>query len=414
MSKHYITVIVLVGLLTALVLTGTTCLAAASKTVIRYMEIPGAHESTSHRIVDIFNEEHSDIEIVYEPTGGNYQDKVTLRIASGTVDIFWAGVSIPEFAEAGLLLPLQSFLEAEPETIQDMLEGFIEDSTYEGQLWAIPKDGSALNIYYNKCLFDKAGLVVPDPEWDWDSFLAYARKLTKRSAADSFAQLGYHFTEGWTYPMGAWILSNGGSFLDGNGEKCVLDKPEAIEALDFIRSLLHEHEVASISMPSLSFYNGNIGMMTSGFWNWQALNSNDNVTEWDVARLPRGKAGSISPIWGEGFAIAATTDHPREAWEAIKFLAGKEAQLIRAADRQSLPSLLPVLQSETLFPYDGMYNYDAWVYSALNSRLLTWGREPNRCQQIISGELWPVWAGEESVRNAVARIKDQIDAIYSK
>lgn len=387
---------------------------AAEKVVLHYLEIPGAHEGTSQRIVDVFNQEHPTVQVVYEPVGGDYGTKLKLQIIAGTADVFWAGVPIPEWAVDGLLMPLAPRLKADPVVANEVLRGgmvpaYVQALSYRGEVYALPKDGSAPAIYYNKDLFDRAGLAYPKPAWTWEDFLAMAKKLARRDASGNFTQQGYEFLGGL---QESWVLSNGGAYLDESGTKSQLTSPKTLEALEFVRSLYFEQEVSAASPPRPGFTQGKAGMLLSCCVAlWQHLDQIKVPFEWDVQVIPRGQAGSIPNIGGAGFAIAATTRHPKEAWELVKFLSSERAQMMRSVDRQSFPSLLSVARKT--FLKDARINATAFIQSVVNGRPVEFGSRPSEVTAVIDRELSLVWSGRESVRNAVTKAEQQINALYA-
>jgi ABC-type glycerol-3-phosphate transport system substrate-binding protein len=64
-------------------------------------------------------------------------------------------------------------------------------------------------------------------------------------------------------------------------------------------------------------------MWTTGPWNF--VNARSKVKDtWDVALLPKGKAGSVSWVAGSGFGIANTTKFKNEAWQVLKYITSTE------------------------------------------------------------------------------------------
>src|SRR5262249_44702615 len=127
-----------------------------------------------------------------------------------------------------------------------------------------------------------------------------------------------------------WIFSNGGDYVDGEFKKSLLSKPETLDAMQWYVDLIYKHKVSAVvddpgnaTWVTDQFYGGQAAMITTGPWNF--VNARSKVKDaWDVALLPRGKAGSISWIAGSGFGISSTTKYKDEAWQVLKYVTSTE------------------------------------------------------------------------------------------
>ena len=135
---------------------------------------------------------------------------------------------------------------------------------------------------------------------------------------------------GWQVKTGfrawwIWVTANGGTFFNEAGTECVLNSPEAVEALQFLADLIHVHEVAppldvASELGSAELFQSGVTAMET--W-WPAIgrmrtNIGDKF-EWNVAPHPAGKAGKSTSGGGTGHTVSAFTEHPDEAWEFLKF-----------------------------------------------------------------------------------------------
>jgi multiple sugar transport system substrate-binding protein len=130
--------------------------------------------------------------------------------------------------------------------------------------------------------------------------------------------------------MVPFVFSNGGDYVDADFKKSQLSRPETIEAIQWYANLIHKEKVAAVvddpgntQWGNEQFYSGRSAMWTTGPWNF--VNVRSKVKDaWDVALLPRGKAGSISTVAGSGFGIAATAKFKNEAWQVLKYITSTE------------------------------------------------------------------------------------------
>ena len=82
-------------------------------------------------------------------------------------------------------LPLDDFLAGQyPLDLSVYLPGMVDPGKFEGKQYLLPKDFSPLGVYYNKKIFDKAGVAYPQDGWTWDDLLKTAQALTKDANGD--------------------------------------------------------------------------------------------------------------------------------------------------------------------------------------------------------------------------------------
>jgi len=141
----------------------------------------------------------------------------------------------------------------------------LEEGTYNGQLYGLNMLGGCQLIYYNKNLFRQAGL--PDPyqlylhgEWTMDKFVEIAERLTKNDSHGNPIQFGCNMPYPW-YPVWAF----GGEFLSPDYKRCLLDTPQAIRGLQWMKDLRWKYHVsptpAEGNMSAFKFESGRLGMM---------------------------------------------------------------------------------------------------------------------------------------------------------
>ena len=134
-------------------------------------------------LVDAFQAEHPEIaiELIHIPSQSDYRKRLAADLAAGTpADVVLINYRrYAQFAAQGTLEPLGPYL-AQSELIaeSDFYPQSIEPFTWNGQLMCIPQNLSSLVVYYNKNLFDAAGLSYPADDWTWTDFRQTAQALT--------------------------------------------------------------------------------------------------------------------------------------------------------------------------------------------------------------------------------------------
>ena len=242
----------------------------------------------------------------------------------------------PAFIDEELILPLDGFIQQDPDfPYDDFYAGMLEIYSIRGQTWGIPAGVDPTVFYYNKALFDRAGIPYPELDWTWDDFLT-AAMATRDPAAGIF---GYGpaviFGPDSDYMESIiFIYQNGGKILDDfkNPSDFVFDDPAAIDALVWYAALYHTHGVAPTEEQAIETF-GSTNSIFQGIGNGQiaiwagALSERGGRSyipipwdfEYGILPLPRGKE-SFNLVSSNAYVMAAETEHPEEAWLWIDFL----------------------------------------------------------------------------------------------
>ena len=206
-------------------------------------------------------------------------------------------------------------------------------------LYALPADFTPMMLYYNRRLFDAAGVPYPHEGWTWEEFREDCKRLTLwPEGAPHPTQYGFQL-QNWMPGWIMWIWQNGGDVLTPDGKMATgaLDSPAAIEAVSFLTDLVTRDHVA----PSLSeaqaqgadpFQSGLTAMQISGHWNLIGLKASEtlNLADVGVVGLPR-RSRRVTVLYESGYAMTKECRHPHEAWEYIKFMSGPFVQAKKAA-----------------------------------------------------------------------------------
>ena len=150
------------------------------------VNVGGSAAQIIDQICADFTAENPDI--VVEPVyTGNYDDTVTkiqTAISGGNPPDVFISLATQRFtmASTGMAMPLDELIAADGEEgkayIADFLEGFMEDSYVDGNIYSIPFQRSTMVLYYNKDAFAEVGLDPEKPPTSWDELVDYGKSLT--------------------------------------------------------------------------------------------------------------------------------------------------------------------------------------------------------------------------------------------
>ena len=324
---------------------------AAEKQIINYWSRKtGPDQLVIQEAVEAFNRLNPAIEVKFQvmPWGAAYNSRIRTAILTGQPpDLFdiapWLG---PYF------LPyVQSFSEADflglgikkSDYAAEAIEGVRFGDRYVG----VPLSVLTLALYYNKDLFQKAGLDPERPPRDFKEFLEYAKKLTRDTDGDGkIDQWGWML--GGSLNPNAWIwesilVSNGGSLLSKDLTKVAFDGKPGVDALHLLLDLAYLHKVAppELADPSKSFVAGKLGMTIGGIWMIPAYKEK---VRFGTAPLPQ--FGSKRPAsWGSLDVYVFPKQNPSSLAFA-KWMAGPEGQKYYA--KMHLPARMEILQSPSV------------------------------------------------------------------
>jgi len=302
-----------------------------------------------------WQDQHPEIKVIFEHTPyTGYDSKILTRIAGGAApDIIATEVDyFVTFASKGVLENLTPYADADEQFNEnDFFPTILNRFTVDGKLYAVPRDVAPFAcVFYNKKLFDDAGIPYPTDDWTWDDLLRDARALTKTDEHGRVTQYGFY---GWAWQD--FVYGNGGALVDDvrNPTAARIGEPQAIEGLQFYSDMINLYKVmptpvalANLGMGiDLMFASGRLAMFLSGIWETPGLRRYD--FDWDVAMFPVSPSGHRGVgSGGSGYAVLKTSKHKKEAWEVIKALTGPEGQRELAKQGLAQPSRIAVAESE--------------------------------------------------------------------
>jgi ABC-type glycerol-3-phosphate transport system substrate-binding protein len=295
-----------------------------------------------------------------------YRDRLLVAVQSGeppdmaTLDQIW----MAEFAASGSIIPLDSYIEESGLNPEDYFPGAWSSNVWNGQTWGVPLNNDVWEeMYYNRDLFEAAGLDPDDPPSTWEELLEACRALTNPPDQYGIALMGSG--EFITVTINSFIQSNGGSILNEDGTEAALNSPEAVEAIAYYRQL--EQECAPPGTANRIEPEA-VGLFTAGqaaigfFGSWQQDTFRNTDLNWDVAMMPVPEEGDTfhGTLGGWNMAIFAASEHPAETWAYVAHLAGKDPQ-------KTVNSLIPAhLEAGREFIDEGREGADV-IFDTVNN-----------------------------------------------
>ena len=372
-------------------------------------------EKASHqRVAEAFMKEHPNIKIDYFfAPWDDYFTKLKTLWAGGDPkaipDVFFLWPT-PAYAAKGVLENLQPYIEKDGYDLKAYWPFLLDSARYNGAVYGFPRDIEAQALYYNKKMFDAAGVKYPTDDWTWDDLMAAAEKLTKKDANGRVTQYALG-VEGGKWPT--WVGQPGGMVLDDlvNPSKCTLDTPQAMQGLQFIYDMMDKgYAIRSATMgqqggDSGVFQAGQVAMIMQNSSRVADFNANKDI-EYDVVNVPLAKGGQRwNPNGGAAWVMSAKSANKDAAWEFLKWLQSSGGgESLYTKNGEIFPALRSVAASQDFLGVEKPANRKAFVTAAEAAKPGAFGYFPEWDEldgSIIAPQLDRLWAGEATPAQVV-------------
>ena len=278
---------------------------------------------------DGFKKTHPDANINFETIpAADYTQKLTFQLAGGNApDLGWIMEdSAPAFEDAGALVDLGP-------TLKGMYDYNFADFSAPAmglwqdgdKVWGIPFSTSPFMLFYNKDLFDKAGLEDPGTlaskgEWTMEKWREAAKTIKEKTGV-----WGFEFKDGQGYnsrimhAMMPPIRAYGG--YAWKGKECGFDKPEAVAAMTVLHDMVYKDQSIVPPGDQSDYFAGNAAMTINQISRIPLLTKVS--FKWGIAPLPSGPAGA-SPVIGQAaFVVFAQGKNKDLAAQALAYITDK-------------------------------------------------------------------------------------------
>ncbi|WP_319562656.1 sugar ABC transporter substrate-binding protein [Marispirochaeta sp.] len=381
-------------------------------------------------VADTFNagQDRIEVEIMSIPHDTYVTKLNTLATARSLPDCgIMNEAGVLQFAENGLLADVSGMYgsgDSKP----------LESITfkYEGKPVAYSAANEILVLYYNKDMFDAAGVEYPpvsaENAWTWDEFVDTAKLLTldadgnnaKSPAFDPMNIVQYGcMVENLTWQLEVWCLSNGSGFYSKDGSSVSINRPAAVEAIQKIADLHLVHKVAPLSAGlsddgvQRSLIAGTCAMTTNGAWNVGTClaSAREEGLNYGVAVLPYMKE-KVTICTGGPNVVFSQSENPGEAMDWVKWYSREENSWALIEAGIWMPVLEKWYTDEDLirkwidnpnFPPYEEYKPAVVDYAREYSRSTAWYYVNNTVDfnTLLGSLLGDVWTGAKTAEEAI-------------
>ncbi|AEF81877.1 ABC transporter substrate-binding protein [Leadbettera azotonutricia] len=380
------------------------------------------------RLADAFHQKYPNVTVDIDNAGDNFGVKFNTLVAAGTPpdaalvnELFGAGLYSNGFYE-NIYSNIQNdkdFLNNTYNKIADPVKSPFTMSANE--VFALPTMNYVTLLFYNKDMFDAAGLSYPDESWDWNTFRENAKKLTIRQGNNT-TQYGTFFTRLIVYEQ-SWFFSNGVEIISQDRSHTDIGTPAGIESFKTMQAIIHTDKSAPIpdttggaQVSNISFDTGKVAMQLFGAWMippYATLPFN-----WGVSSVPKGPKGIVPAAFPNGMGVGKGSKNNSAAFDWVKFCTTEEGQLIIAEEGLAQPTLESVMNSPAFANASKQADMNIVKRELLRSQgpnaVARWAAIGGDNDSYINSALDRIMIYNENVDSVIKEIVPGIDKILSE
>lgn len=290
--------------------------------------------------VKAFNEQNPDIHVeIIDIASSDYTQKLSIMLNGGSnLDTFFVkdADTTKSLYNKGQLEVLNSYIEKDNFDLSEY-KGLTKNFTFDnGNITGLPARADWYVMYYNKGIFDAAGIKYPSNDWTWSDFEEIAKKLTSGTGSEKTYGALLHT---WQAMVINWGVQDGKhTIMDSNYSFIKPYYEMALRMQNDDKSIMDYGTLKTGGIHySSPFLTGKIGMLPMGTWFMTTLldkvKTGESTVDWAVATLPHGDdvpqgytVGAATPL-----CINKNSSKKDAAWRFVKFVTGPEGSEIYAS-----------------------------------------------------------------------------------
>lgn len=305
-----------------------------------------AEDALVQQGLNSFMKKYPNIKATFTAIPGDYETKMRANVASNSLpDVFYVTPNMAqEYVKAGKLLNLSPYMardNVQPSSFYSSLMTPFDCS--DGTVYGIPKDWNTLGLFYNKTMFQQAGLGDPS-NWSWTDLQNAAQKLNKPASGSSKGVAGISLPADASR-WGAFLFANGGQMISKDGQKAEFNNQAGVQAAQFYTSFELNHTGVQPSdigaaWDGAAFGQQQAAMTFEGGWMIPFMSQQFASVQYGIAPLPKasnGQRGNL--IYTNAWGASASTKHPDAAWKLIQYMTGATYQQQVLHDGFALPTI---------------------------------------------------------------------------
>lgn len=305
-------------------------------------------------IAKAFEKAHPGVKVQVEPYADGFDQKLAASFGAGNppdVMLMW---DFPTYYAN--LEPLDEYMKKDENLgLDDIYDSLFHYVKVDGQTYGLPSGFTTRAMYYNKKLFDEAGIPYPKDGWTWDEFKDIAKNLSHPEKK----QYGFGLrATNDPYDLQGIVWSNGGSFVSEDGSQIdgFMNGPETAGAIQLFGDLLKDKAATLVGGKNQMsgedvFKAGKIAMWESGVWPLDGFK--EAKVDFGTVEMPAFPGKPVKGIVAlSAVSVAKQSKQKELAWEFTKYFISNEA--INMRSNSDLPIRKSIVQ-EKQFDQDPLY-----------------------------------------------------------
>lgn len=366
----------------------------------------------------------------------DYMMKLPAILAGGVIPdvIHQHGSIVQDYGQRGALADLTPFMKKDGVAPDDYVPALFDAFSQGGKTFGIPKDSAAWGLYYNKQMFDKAGIPYPTLDWTMDQFHDYARRLTFDASgrpagdpkfdANNIKQLGFSWmdpTPTASENARGFVKAFGGDWYnDAYTATTITDQPAVDMFTMFYQMRCAEHATPTTAQSTAQgdpFRTG-LTAMAVAFHSMDFFAKDEKVMfPYDVTFLPKGPGGQYCPVGCSGWAIPQNAKQKDDSWQFIKYLTSEDVQKAIGAKKRwgvARKSVIDAIMPDSTPATNFRKVHVDPLQGKGNVQVIAFKFPPNQSQikQAYATNFDPLaTCGTSDVKGAAQRTKQQVDMV---
>jgi multiple sugar transport system substrate-binding protein len=372
-------------------------------------------------VIDAYEAINPNVKVeLVDLASADYDQVIDVRLSGGDDTDIITVKDIPGYAAMltrGQVIPLNAYIDASGLDLS-MYSGAAEELTYEGSIYALPFRSDIWILYYNKDIFDAAGIAYPTNDMTWGEFDALARQLTSGSGADKIYGAHFHV---WRSTVELGTVQDGLHTVIADDYSFMAPMYDMVTKMQKDGIIMDYGELRAGNIHySGPFENGQVAMLPMGSWFIGTLiaahNAGDFDYNWGVATYPHpdGVAAGTTAGTLTSLAINAKSDNKDAAWNFIQFYTGEEGAKVLAG----LGNLPAVRTPDVLAIFGGLDGVPAEAAEALKTttvRLeLPMHPKVGEIEQILNEEHDLIMTNSVSVQEGLDEMTSRVSKVLAE
>lgn len=369
-------------------------------------------------VIDAYEAEHPNVTVeLSDISSAEYQDVVNIQLSGGDDTDIITVKDIPGYnamLTRGQIIPLNDYIAADNLDLS-VYSGAAEELTWKDNIYALPFRSDIWILYYNKDIFDAAGVDYPPNDITWTQFDELARKVTSGSGADKIYGAHFHV---WRSTVELATVQDGMHSIISDDYSFMIPMYNMVTKMqdDGIIMDYGELKTGSIHYSGV-FENGQVAMLPMGSWfigSMIAAEKEGNVNfKWGIGAYPHPEGVEVGTTAGTltSLAINSNSQHKDAAWDFIKFYSGEQGAEVLAS-----LGVLPAIRSQkvlaTFAAVDGVPAEAEEALKTTTVRLeLPMAENVGAIEQILNEEHDLIMTKSVSVEDGIAEMTRRVNEL---